>query len=74
MELKTLKDLDIFYIDFEPLKIKINEPLVKCNELKAEAIKWVEFLETPPVSFEDEKTIEWIKCFFNIELKGGKLQ
>ncbi len=66
MELKTLKDIitreskafDEIYSSVE-------------YDLKQEAIKWIEFLETPPVSFEDEKTIEWIKCFFNIELKGG---
>ena len=65
-ELKTLKDMTIY--------IKDNKGRVDYDELKAEAIKWVKFLETTPVSYEDEQVIEFIKCFFNIELKGGKLQ
>ena len=70
MELKTFKDIDLSKLEFR--EKRTSEYLIE--NLRQEAIKWVEFLETPPVSFEDEKTIEWIKCFFNIELKGGKLQ
>ena len=74
-ELKTLKDLNIFYIDFEPLKIKIKEPLLRVEELKAEAVKWVK-AKNNVYMFHERTLVDWIIHFFNLteeDLKTYKL-
>ncbi len=69
MKLKTLKEMDM--IDIEDRK-GFTEEVVRVEELKAEAIKWVKKIrmehhgaQIPELLGENPKA-EWIKHFFNI--------
>ena len=82
-ELKTLKDLEFELVGMKQLLEKAYYQksflgaarFVDPEELKQEAIKWVEHLSVPFTdhTYDDEEVVKWIKEFFNIteeELKN----
>ena len=67
MELKTLKDLPLFFPMNEGRSMGKSSPtMVSSIQLRAEAIKWVKGLNLHGYNYKKSIQMDWIKHFFNI--------